>query len=244
MNFIDDTPRLELFRIGGIPIRIDATFILVPIFLIGILQQAPFAIAGPAFAVIVVGVFLSVLFHELGHAALARAFGVRVGEILVGGFYGYARMLDRPRSTLANVIILFSGPLANAAIFLVLWRMLGAPEISGAGYFHYTERPDWMAEIPWLAHATITLARVNLAMAIFNLLPAFPLDGGRIYRDVIATVASRATAAKIIAGLGVVVGLWAAVTGFRIDIVLMLIGAQIAIMNWAILKRPDDAEQL
>lgn len=244
MNFIDDTPRLELFRIGGIPIRIDATFILVPIFLIGILQQAPFATAGPAFAAIVIGVFLSVLFHELGHAALARLFGVPVGEILVGGFYGYARMLGAPRSTAANVIILFAGPLANAALFFALWRLLGSPEVSGAGYFHYTDRPDWMSEKPWLAYAAVTLARINLAMAIFNLLPAFPLDGGRIYRDIIATFASRAAAAKIIAGIGVVVGLWAAVTGFRIDIVLMLIGAQIAIMNWAILKRPNDAEQL
>jgi len=244
MNFIDDTPRLELFRIGGIPIRIDVTFIFVPLFLIGILQQASFATAAPAFAAIVTGVFLSVLFHELGHAALARFFGVPVGEILVGGFYGYARMLANAPSTLANIIILFAGPLANAAIFLVLWRLLGSPEVSGAGYFHYTDRPDWMSETPWLAQATVTLARINLAMAIFNLLPAFPLDGGRIYRDVIATFASRATAAKIIAGLGVLVGLWAAVTGLRIDIVLLLIGAQIAIMNWAILKRPDDAEQL
>lgn len=244
MNFIDDTPRLELFRIGGIPVRIDVTFIFVPLLLLGILQQAPFAIAGPAFAAVIVGVFLSVLFHELGHAALARLFGVPVGEILVGGFYGYARMLDVPRSTLANVIILFAGPLANAAIFFVLWRLLGSPEISGAGYFHYADRPDWMSETPWLAYATVTLARVNLAMAIFNLLPAFPLDGGRIYRDVLAMFTSRAAAAKVIAGLGVIVGLWAAVTGLRIDIVLMLIGAQIAIMNWAILKRPNDAEQL
>ena len=90
----------------------------------------------------------------------------------------------------------------------------------------------------------MTLARINIAMALFNLLPAFPLDGGRIYRDLIATVASRAAAAKIIAGLGVVVGLWAAIMGFRIDLVLMLIGAQIAIVNWAILKQPADAEQL
>ena len=88
------------------------------------------------------------------------------------------------------------------------------------------------------------MPRINLAMAIFNLLPAFPLDGGRIYRDIVATVAPRVTAAKIIAGLGVIVGLWAAVTGFRIDLVLMLIGAQIAIVNWAILKQPEDAEQL
>jgi Zn-dependent protease len=90
----------------------------------------------------------------------------------------------------------------------------------------------------------MTLARINLAMAIFNLLPAFPLDGGRIYRDIAGTVVPRVTAAKIVAALGVAVGLWAAVTGLRIDLVLMLIGAQIAIVNWAILKRPADAEQL
>ncbi|HVZ05533.1 site-2 protease family protein [Hyphomicrobium sp.] len=247
MNFIDDTPRLELFRIAGIPVKIDATFILVPLFLISILQQAPLAAAIPIFATIVLGVFLSVLFHELGHAALARLFRVPVGEILVGGFYGYARMLESPRSTFPNIIILFAGPLANAALFLALWRLLGSPEVTWGGYFHYVERPDWpdwMTTRPWLIQALITLARINLAMAIFNLLPAFPLDGGRIYRDIIATVVSRASAAKIIAGLGVVVGLWAAVTGLRIDLVLMLIGAQIAIMNWAVLKQPKDAEEL
>jgi Zn-dependent protease len=247
MNFIEDTPRLTLFRIGGIPIKIDVTFILVPLLLFGILQQGPLAVTGLAFAAIIFGVFFSVLFHELGHATLARLFGVPVGEILIGGFYGYARMLSLPRSTAANIIILFAGPLANALLFFVLWRLLGAPEITSGGNFQYLDqmdRPDWMANQPWLAYSIVTLARINLAMAIFNLLPAFPLDGGRIYRDIIATVASRAVAAKIIAALGVAVGLWAAIAGFRIDIVLMLIGAQIAIMNWAILKAPADAEQL
>jgi Zn-dependent protease len=244
MNILDDTPRLELFRLGSVSVKLDATFILVPLFLIGILQQAPLAIAGPAFAAIVAGVFFSVLFHELGHTALARIFGVPVGEILVGGFYGYARMLEAPRSTAANIIILFAGPLANAVLFIALWRLLGSPEVTYTGNFNFTERPYWLADTPWLLYAAMTLARINLAMAVFNLLPAFPLDGGRIYRDIVGIVASRATAAKIIAGLGVIVGLWAAITGFRIDLVLMLIGAQIAIVNWAILKQPGDAEQL
>jgi len=244
MNILDDTPRLELFRLGSVSVKIDVTFILVPLFLIGILQQAPLAIACPAFAAIVAGVFFSVLFHELGHTALARIFGVPVAEILVGGFYGYARMLEAPRSTAANIIILFAGPLANALLFFGLWRLLGSPEVTYSGHFNFTESPYWLADKPWLLYGTMTLARINLAMAIFNLLPAFPLDGGRIYRDIAGTVVPRVTAAKIVAALGVAVGLWAAVTGLRIDLVLMLIGAQIAIVNWAILKQPADAEQL
>lgn len=244
MNILDDTPRLQLFRLGSVSVKIDVTFILVPLFLIGILQQAPLTIAAPAFAAIVAGVFFSVLFHELGHTVLARIFGVPVGEILVGGFYGYARMLEAPRSTAANIIILFAGPLANALLFLGLWRLLGSPEVTYSGHFNFTERPYWLADKPWLLYATMTLARINLAMAIFNLLPAFPLDGGRIYRDIVGTVVPRVTAAKIVAALGVAVGLWAAVTGLRIDLVLTLIGAQIAIVNWAILKQPADAEQL
>jgi Zn-dependent protease len=244
MNFLDDTPRLELFRLAGIPVRVDITFALVPLFLFGILQQAPFAIAGPAFAAIIAGVFLSILLHEIGHATVARLLGVRVGEILVGGFYGYARMLDAPRSTAANVAILFAGPLANGLLFLGFWSLLGYPEISARGYFSQIEPSQWIADRVWLLRAALTLTLVNLAMLIFNLLPAFPLDGGRIYRDLIATITSRASAAKIIAGLGVIVGLWSAFIGLRTDIVLMLIGAQIAIVNWAILKRPADAEQM
>jgi Zn-dependent protease len=244
MNFLDDTPRLELFRLAGIPVRVDITFALVPLFLFGILQQAPLAVAGPAFAAIIAGVFLSILLHEIGHATVARLLGVRVGEILVGGFYGYARMLDAPRSTAANVAILFAGPLANGLLFLGFWSLLGCPEISARGSFGQLEPSQWIAERVWLLRAALTLTLVNLVMLIFNLLPAFPLDGGRIYRDLIATITSRASAAKIIAGLGVIVGLWSAFIGLRTDIVLMLIGAQIAIVNWAILKRPADAEQM
>ena len=96
MNFLADTPRLEIFRLAGIPIKVDM-FILVPIFLFGILQQSPIV-----FAALIVGVFLSVLLHELGRATVARLFGVPVGEILVGGFYGYARMLEAAPSTAAK----------------------------------------------------------------------------------------------------------------------------------------------
>ena len=72
MNLLADTPRLELFRFAGIPVRVDITFALVPLFLFGILQQAPLAIAAPAYAAIIAGVFLSVLLHEIGHATVGR----------------------------------------------------------------------------------------------------------------------------------------------------------------------------
>lgn len=243
MDFLDSTPRLEVFRLAGVPIRIDVTFAFVPIFLLGILQQGPIEIAGPAFVAIIVGVFLSILFHELGHATVARAFAIPVGEILIGGFYGYARMMKAAGSTAAGVAILAAGPLANAVLFFVLWRLLGSPQIANSGRFGYIDPAGFLDERPWLLLAALTLARINLAMAIFNLLPAFPLDGGRIFRDLIATVSSRASAARIIAVFGVGVGLWGAIAGLRTDIVLMLIGAQIAIMNWAVLKDPTEGER-
>jgi Zn-dependent protease len=244
MNVLDDTPRAELFRLAGIPVRVDITFALVPLFLYGILQQAPLATAAPAFAAIVIGVFLSVLLHEIGHATIARLFGVPVGEILVGGFYGYAKMLRAAPSTAANVAILFAGPLANGLLFLVFWHLLGRPEIGSWGGFGALNPSSIIAESAWMLYAVLMLARINLAMLIFNLLPAFPLDGGRIYRDLIGVITSRALAAKLIAVLGVIVGLASAYAGWHASIVLLLIGAQIAIVNWAILKRPADAEQM
>ncbi len=237
MNFIADTPRLELFHLGGIPIRVDITFILVPIFLFSVLQQSP-----NTFAILLVGIFLSILFHELGHATVARLFKVSVGEILIGGFYGYARMLQAPPSAIANILILFAGPLTNGAIFLLCWYALGQPEVGLTGHFGPIDPPSWLAASPWGIYAVFTLARINLAMLVFNLLPAFPLDGGRIYRDMLGSVMPRAFAIRAIALLGVGVGLWSAFAGFKMNLVLLLIGAQIAIINWAILKQPVDAE--
>jgi Zn-dependent protease len=237
MNFLADTPRLELIRLAGIPIKVDITFILVPIFVFPVLSQSPVT-----FAILVAGVFLSVLLHELGHATVARLFRVPVGEILVGGFYGYARMLQAAPSTLANILILFAGPLTNGLIFLFCWTALGRPEVGITGGFGPIAPLPWLAANPWSIYAAFMLARINLAMLVFNLLPAFPLDGGRIYRDMLGSVAPRAIAIRTVAVLGVVVGLWSAYTGFRASLVLLLIGAQIAIINWAILKQPVDAE--
>ncbi|MFA5957425.1 site-2 protease family protein [Hyphomicrobium sp.] len=237
MNFLADTPRLELFRLGGIPIKVDITFILVPIFLFSVLQRSP-----GTFAILIAGVFLSVLLHELGHATIARLFEVPVGEILVGGFYGYARMLQAAPSTMANILILFAGPLTNGLIFLACWYALGQPEVGITGNFGPIDPEPWLTNNPWAIYATFMLARINLAMLVFNLLPAFPLDGGRIYRDMLSAAMPRAIAIRAIAALGVIVGLWSAFAGFKSSVVLLLIGAQIAIMNWAILKQPVAAE--
>jgi Zn-dependent protease len=237
MNFFADTPRLELFRLAGIPVKIDITFILVPIFLFDVLQQSP-----NTFAILTAGIFLSVLLHEIGHATLARLFGVPVGEILVGGFYGYARMLKAPPSAFASIVILFAGPLTNGVIFLLCWHALGRPEVGGTGRFGPIDPLPALTDSPWAIYAIFTLARINLAMLVFNLLPAFPLDGGRIYRDMLGAIIPRATAVRVIAILGVVIGLWSAFIGFKGSIVLLLIGAQIAIMNWAIFSRPAEAE--
>lgn len=237
MNFSADTPRLELFRVAGIPVKIDITFILVPIFLFPLLQQSP-----STFTILIAGVFASVLLHESGHATVARVFGVPVGEILVGGFYGYARLLRAAPSTAANILILLAGPLTNGLIFLLCWHALGRPQLTFAGRFGAIDPLPWLSDSPWAIYAVFTLARINLAMLVFNLLPAFPLDGGSIYRDMLGGVVPRALAARAIASLGVIVGLVSAYAGFRTSLVLLLIGAQIAIMNWAILKEPGAAE--
>jgi hypothetical protein len=71
----------------------------------------------------------------------------------------------------------------------------------------------------------------------------FPLDGGHIYRDLLARIAPRSTSARVIAALGVVVGLRSTLAGLRTDIVLLLIGVEMVILNWAILKQPADAAE-
>jgi Zn-dependent protease len=143
----------RLGRIFGFPVEINLSFLLL-------LAVVYFAFGGLA-GVLVVGLaFASVLLHELGHALVARRLGVHVSGIELSFFGGAAKMVQMPRSANHEIAIAAAGP----AVSLVL---------AGAGF-----------GLGALLHGGLftLIGEVNLVLAAFNLIPALPMDGGRILR--------------------------------------------------------------
>ncbi|MCL6527817.1 MAG: site-2 protease family protein [Thermaceae bacterium] len=175
------------FRLLGIPVSLDLSFLLVlPLFafLIGsqlpaylqllqvnapseLLQSPTSYLLGLLAAV---GLFLSVLIHELGHALTARAYGVQTREITLWLLGGVAQLEQIPRTRGTEAVIAIAGPLVSILLAGLFGLLRGAvPTDVAVGQF-------------LLGY----LAYINLSLALFNLLPALPLDGGRILRSLLA----------------------------------------------------------
>lgn len=173
------------WRIGtllGFPVEINLTFLL----LLGVVLMWFGGLAG---LIVVALAFSSVLLHELGHAVVARRLGVRVSGIELHFFGGAAKMIESPRSANDEIAIAAAGP----AVSLILAGLgLGLGLLVGSWF---------VAMIGW----------INLTIALFNLVPALPMDGGRILRAwltrrmdfVRATDASVAVARVVAIGLAV-----------------------------------------
>lgn len=159
-----------LGRVAGITVQVHWSFLL----LVGWVAMAHAAAGGPSAALpaalFVVLLFGTVVLHELGHALAARAFGVRTLDITLLPIGGMARLDRIPDGALEGLTIALAGPLVSAVIAAVL---LGALFLAG-GWAAIAPR----AELSLLAQ----LGWANATLCLFNLLPAFPLDGGRALR--------------------------------------------------------------
>jgi Zn-dependent protease len=150
-------PSYRIGRIFGFPIRANLSFLLM----LGAVLLWMGGLQGVAVTLLAFG---SVLLHELGHALMARHLGVRVSDIELHFFGGAARMKDQPRSPGDEIAIAAAGP---AVSFALAGLGLGLATLTGAGVFGL-------------------FAWVNLIIGAFNLIPAFPSDGGRILRALLA----------------------------------------------------------
>src|ERR671913_183497 len=187
MNFKEIYKRqITVAHIFGIPVRFDYRWFVVfllSVWLIamnlarggmyvGQVQLLPVSVAA-AWALAVVttlGLFLSVLGHELSHALMGRAEGIEIEEIVLHPFGGLARLRNQPESPRAEFRIAVAGPAASflfAAISFVL--ML----------------PAMMAGYPTVGGVLLLLCAGNLLLAVFNLFPGYPLDGGRVLRAIL-----------------------------------------------------------
>ncbi|HET8679472.1 MAG TPA: site-2 protease family protein [bacterium] len=174
------TGSLRIARIFGIPIEVHATWLIVFVLIAWSLATGYFPSVGPELGMptlIVLGVSAAILFfaalllHELAHAYVAIREGLPVRSITLFIFGGVAQMTREPRSAGAEFRMAIAGPLTSVAIgfvFVLLARLAGRLELSSAlrVLFQY-------------------LGFINIAVAVFNMLPAFPLDGGRVFRSIL-----------------------------------------------------------
>lgn len=168
---------VKLFDVFGFQIKVDPSWLIIAALIVWSLSSGYFPQEVPdlhnsdylALAVVaMLGLFAGLILHELAHSLVARRFGLGVGGITLFLFGGVAELEQEPESAGSEFWIAIAGPLMSFALAALFWVATGAVTASGASgglvaLFEY-------------------LAAINLILALFNLLPAFPLDGGRVLR--------------------------------------------------------------
>jgi Zn-dependent protease/predicted transcriptional regulator len=181
---------LQIGTVFGVPIRIHATFLLLLVWF-G-MSAAAASRNVPRELAFVLALFGCVVLHELGHALMARRFGVTTSEIVLYPFGGIAR-LDKIPGGWAELLIALAGPLVNVLLAgICLATML-------ASATPYSVQPS----VSWQSASLVQqLFWANLTLVVFNMIPAFPMDGGRVLRALLAVGLGQHTATRIAAFIG------------------------------------------
>jgi stage IV sporulation protein FB len=180
---------IPLLQVGGTEIRMHLTFLILLAW-IGIDGYLFGGTAAALDAVLfIIAVFACVVLHELGHALAARRYGIATTDITLLPIGGLARLSRIPDNPAEEVVIAIAGPLVNVVIAVVL-VLLGA-RIDFASAFTGGQA-DFLTR----------LATVNVYLVLFNLIPAFPMDGGRVLRALLAFPLGRQRATQIAARVG------------------------------------------
>ncbi len=197
----------RIARLAGIDVKVHWTFLI----LLGWIffsyyretNQIETGLYGIGF---VLAVFACVLAHEYGHALTARRFNVRTRDITllpIGGLASLERLPEKPSEEL---LVAIAGPLVNVAIAIVLAIYLAVTGQLGNFTSEFDQlNPRFFAE---------NLLLVNVILVLFNLIPAFPMDGGRVLRALLAMRWTRAKATRFAAGIGRTLAVGFVIVGF------------------------------
>jgi Zn-dependent protease len=185
---------LKLGKFFGIDTYIHHTFWLLPLFVL--FRSFGDGLDGIAFQLLFVfAVFFFVALHELGHALAARAYGIRTRDITLYPIGGVASLERLPERPWREVAVALAGPAVNVVLALGLLFVI---TITGLDL-------SWGISEYNLAAFINQLFFANVFLCVFNLLPAFPMDGGRVLRAVLASQMDRVRATEIAVRVGTVV---------------------------------------
>jgi Zn-dependent protease/predicted transcriptional regulator len=209
---------LKLITIRGISVYIHFTFYFLVLWLLVIDIASGMKLSQVLWSMLfLVAIFVCITLHEYGHAIVASQFGINARKITlypIGGIASLEKLPDHPKQEL---LISIAGPAVSFTIAALMF--LFAPQKISAGLFkNYTNIID-------STNIVYSIGVFNLILGLFNLIPAFPMDGGRIFRALLAfklnyikATAIAASVGKVIAGLFIIAGL------VTMNILLMVIG--------------------
>jgi Zn-dependent protease len=174
----------KIGRVAGIDLYLHSTFLLFLVF-VGASQ------GGVEAVLLVSAVFGCVLLHELGHALAAQFCGIRTQDITLYPIGGVARLDRMPRKPASELLITLAGPAVNVAIAATLALLLAITGTWDSG------------SVPTMAGSFFrALMWINVVLAVFNMIPAFPMDGGRVLRALLSGWIGRLRATEVAANIG------------------------------------------
>lgn len=181
---------IPILRVAGIQLRMHLTFLLLIVWLAVGYYTAGGSAAAASGVLFVLLLFLCVILHEFGHALAAKAYGINTPDITLLPIGGVARLERMPEEPKQELVIAVAGPLVNVVIAACLGLVIALRgPIDWRGALHNGD-------------LIVSLCVINVALLLFNLLPAFPMDGGRVLRALLATRLSYAKATHIAAMVG------------------------------------------
>ena len=197
---------LKVASVFGIEVRIHLSFLLLLAFFW--VQSGTFESV-----LFILILFVCVVLHEFGHAFAARAFGIRTRDITLYAIGGVARLNRIPDKPWQELIVAIAGPLVNVVIAAALSFVTHVT----ADFQQFDQLESPRIEL------LVKVARANVFLVIFNLIPAFPMDGGRILRALLAMVMPYARATQIAAWIGQGLAVLFAIFGFFYSPLLIFI---------------------
>lgn len=185
-----------------IPVKIHWTFLLIVLYVVG----SGLADGAQTKEIIIevcfiLTMFLCVVLHEFGHALTARRYGIKTEDIILLPIGGVARLRNMPEKPIQELVVAVMGPMVNvviaAALFIVLSNVLEFP-VWDAQFLELLQFGNWSAFLPLLMVS-------NIMLVVFNMIPAFPMDGGRVFRALLSMRLGRLKATRIASITGQVI---------------------------------------
>ena len=231
---------LKIIRLFGIPVYLHWTFALIFVYLFVLGRWRGWGNSEILGAVLIsLALFACVVLHELGHALMARRYGIQTRDIILSPIGGIARLNRLPDEPMQEVWVAIAGPLVNIVIVLLMspvlllhtfpeWiTYLSSATPDQSGYFASSVGP--------LEGFFFMVIILNIMLAVFNLLPAFPMDGGRVLRALLSIKIGRVKATRLATYIGQVMAIFLFIYGLTSasgSYTLVFIGVFIFIMAY------------